>query len=150
MGAPEVQPLLENRLDVHDRKQFELKLEYQPSGEDPDSEYYLDVFIFVPSSLNISQDTWPRDDFYADLHNYVRLKTPTLNFEELLKSEISPLAQLEQRIALGLMGPESEAVYDAKMLSCIFRGGLRRFTKGMHDRCTFLASGSDAQTSSEA
>ena len=144
MGAPQsVQPLLENRLDIHDRKQFELKLEYQPSGDDPDSEYYLDAFIFVPASLNISQDTWPRDDFYADLHNYVRLKTPTLSFEEVLKSELSPLAQLEQRVALGLMGPESEIVYDAKMLSCIFRGGLRRFSRGMHERCVSLAAGKD-------
>lgn len=144
MSAPQsVLPLLENRLDIHDRKQFELKLEYQPSGEDPDSEYYLDAFIFVPSSLNISQDTWPRDDFYADLHNYVRLKTPTLSFEEVLKSELSPLAQLEQRVALGLMGPESEVIYDAKMLSCIFRGGLRRFNRGMHERCTSLAAGKE-------
>ena len=130
MAAPQVQPLLEDRLDIHDRKQFELKLEYQPSGEDPDSEYYLDAFIFVPASLNIGHDTWPREDFYADLHNYVRLKTPTLSFDELLKSELSPLAQLEQRVALGLMGPESEVVYDAKMLSCIFRGDLRRFNRG--------------------
>lgn len=144
MGAPQsAQPLLENRLDIHDRKQFELKLEYQPSGEDKSSEYYLDAFIFVPASLNISQDTWPRDDFYADLHNYVRLKTPTLSFDELLRSELSPLAQLEQRVQLGLMGPESEVVYDAKMLSCIFRGGLRRFAKGMHDRCIVLAAGKD-------
>lgn len=29
--------LFETRLDVHDRKQFELKLEYQPSGTDPES-----------------------------------------------------------------------------------------------------------------
>ncbi len=143
MGSTQAQPLLENRLDIHDRKQFEMKLEYQPSGDDPDSEYYLDAFVFVPASLNISQDTWPRDDFYADLHNYVRLKTPTLSFDELLKSELSPLAQLEQRVTLGLMGPESEVVYDAKMLSCIFRGGLRRFNKGMHERCTSLAGGAD-------
>src|SRR5437870_3240054 len=143
MGALESQPLLENRLDIHDRKQFELKLEYQPSGDDPDSEYYLDAFIFVPQSLNISQDTWQRDDFYADLHNYVRLKTPNLSFDELLKSELSPLAQLEQRVLLGLMGPESEVVYDAKMLSCIFRGGLRRFARGMHERCMSLAAGKE-------
>jgi hypothetical protein len=147
MAASTVQPLLENRLDIHDRKQFELKLEYQPSGSDPQSEYYLDAFIFVPSSLNITQDTYPRDDFYADLHNYVRLKTPTLSLEELLLSDLSPLAQLEQRIALGLMGPESEIVYDAKMLSCIFRGAMRRFSKGVHDRCSTLASHKDPQSS---
>ena len=148
MGAPAAtQPLLENRLDIHDRKQFELKLEYQPSGLDPDSEYYLDTFIFLPASLNVTQDTWPREDFYADLHNYVRLKTPTLSFAEMLSNELSPLAQLEQRVQLGLMGPESEVVYDAKMLSCVFRGALRRFSLGVQERCTVMAAGKDAATS---
>jgi hypothetical protein len=145
VGAPAAtQPLLENRLDIHDRKQFELKLEYQPSGLDPDSEYYLDAFIFLPASLNVNQDTWPREDFYADLHNYVRLKTPTLSFAEMLTNELSPLQQLEQRISLGLMGPEGEVVYDAKMLSCVFRGALRRFSRGVQERCSEMAAGKDS------
>src|SRR5689334_10535958 len=81
---PVVQPLLENRLDIHDQKQFELKVEYQPSGTDPDSKYSIDAWLFLPGSLNIDQDTYPRADFYADLHNYVRLKTPVLSFDEIL------------------------------------------------------------------
>jgi hypothetical protein len=130
--------LFQTKLDIHDRKQFELKLEYQPSGEDPKSEYLVEALLFIPRALNIDQDTWPRDAFYADLHNYVRLKTPVLSFNELLEGAHSPLVQLEQRMQLGLMGPESEVVYDAKMLACIFRRALRGFSYGIRERCSLL------------
>lgn len=141
MREPSSQPLLENRLDIHDRKQFELKLEYQPSGLDPASVYFVDTWVFIPSQLNISTDTWPRESIYADIHNYVRLKTPTLSFDEISGGQHSPLVQLADRVQLGLLGAEGEVVYDAKMLSCVWRGALRRFSRGMHERCTALAKG---------
>jgi hypothetical protein len=141
---PLVQPLLENRLDIHDRKQFELKLEYQPSGTDPSSEYFVDAWMFIPSQLNVTPDTYPREQFYADIHNYVRLKTPTLDFDEILTGQHSPLLQLEERVALGLLGPQTEVVYDAKMLSCVFRGACRRFCRDMNHNCATLAPGIEA------
>ncbi len=144
MRQPLVQPLLENRLDVHDRKQFELKLEYQPSGTDPSSTYFVDAWIFIPAQLNITPDTYPREFFYADIHNYLRLKTPTLDFDEILAGHHSPLVQLEERVALGLMGPQSEVIYDAKMLSCVFRGACRRFSKQMNESCAALAPSIEA------
>lgn len=140
---PQVQPLLENRLDIHDQKQFELKVEYQPSGTDPDSKYSIDAWLFLPGSLNIDAETYPRPDFYADLHNYVRLKTPVLSFEEILTGRHSPLYELEERLPLGLLGPEVEVIYDAKMLACIFRGTLRRFRRGVRERCATLARGAE-------
>ncbi len=145
MRIPEAQSLFENRLEIHDRKQFELKLEYQPSGEDADTEYVVDTFLFLPASLNIEPETYPRSAFYSDIHNYVRLKTPIFSFDEILNGEHSPLYEIEQRTHLGLMGPESELVWDAKMLSCVFRGALRRFSRGMNERCAALAKGAEIE-----
>lgn len=133
--------LFETKLEIHDRKQFELKLEYQPSGTDPQSEYLVETLMFLPRSLNVTPDTWPRAAFYADLHNYVRLKTPVLAFDELLTGAHSPLVQLQERVMLGLNGPESEVIYDAKMLACVLRAALRRFAKGMKDHCAILSNG---------
>ena len=130
--------LLDSKVDVHDRRQFELKLEYQPSGTDDESEYLVETILFVPSSLNVNKDTWPRERFYADLHNYVRLKTPVLSFDEILTGRHSPLVQLEERQLLGLMGTEAELVWDAKMGACVFRGALRRFARSMKKRCAAL------------
>ena len=135
--------LFDTKVEVHDRKQFELKLEYQPSGTDPKSEYLVETILFIPRSLNIDAETWSRDQFYADIHNYVRLKTPVLSFDEILTGSHSPLVQLEQRLPLGLMGPVSEVVYDAKMLACVARGALRRFSRGMKKECAHLLSGAE-------
>ncbi len=137
--------LFDTKVEVHDRKQFELKLEYQPSGTDPKSEYLVETLLFIPRSLNIDAETWSRDQFYADLHNYVRLKTPVLSFEEILTGSHSPLVQLEQRLPLGLLGPVGEVVYDAKMLACVTRGALRRFSRGMKKECAHLLRGAETE-----
>lgn len=141
-GSPE---LFDTKVEVHDRKQFELKLEYQPSGTDPESEYLVETMLFVPRSLNIDEGTWSREQFYRDLHNYVRLKTPVLSFDEILSGAHSPLKQLEERLPLGLLGPVSEVVYDAKMLACVMRGALRRFARGMKKECQHLLRGAEAE-----
>jgi hypothetical protein len=140
--APALPPLLQNRLDVHDRKQFELKLEYQPSGADDETRYLVETYFFLPASLNIDAETYPRAAFYADIHNYVRFKTPVMSLAELLTVDSSPLARLEAGLRTGLVG-ESELVYQSKMLSCVFRGVLRRFANTVDERCEGMARAGD-------
>jgi hypothetical protein len=135
MRLPSPPALLHNRLEIHDRKQFELKLEYQPSGKDPTSKYHIDAYLFLPASLNVDKDTWPRETFYTDIHNYVRLKTPVLSFEEILTAEHSPLVRLEDKVKLSQLQPMADLIYQAKMLSCVFRGALRRFARQMTETC---------------
>ncbi|MFP2925369.1 hypothetical protein ACLESO_09150 [Pyxidicoccus sp. 3LG] len=124
---------LHSRFEVHDRKQFEIKLEYQPSGAD-ETRYLVEAYLFLPGSLNIDAETYPRADFYADIHNYVRFKTPVMAVEELLSSDASPLVRLEAWLRTG-MGTEKDVVYQAKLLSCVLRGALRRFAIGVESRC---------------
>ncbi|MBI3186198.1 MAG: hypothetical protein HYZ28_29015 [Myxococcales bacterium] len=149
MREPDPHPLLENRLDIHDRKQFEIKLECQPSGREAHSRYLVEMFAFLPASLNVDQDTYPRESFYADIHNYVRLKTPVLAFREVLTAEHSPLSKLERRVEAGQLQPESELVYQAKMLSCVVRGALRRFVREVKDECGRLVQGGAPETELE-
>ncbi|WP_434381240.1 hypothetical protein [Melittangium boletus] len=132
--SPASSPLLQNRLEVHDRKQFELKLEYQPSGSDAETRYLVETYVFLPASLNIDAETYPRANFYADIHNYVRFKTPVMSLEELQFSDGSPLVRLEKALRAG---SESEAalIHQAKLLSCVFRGVLRRFARDVESRC---------------
>ncbi|HET9451735.1 MAG TPA: hypothetical protein VFO83_12660, partial [Aggregicoccus sp.] len=122
-------PRLSNRLDIHDRKQLELKLEYEPSCAEGSARYLVEAFLFLPTSLNVDEETYPRADFYAGIHNYVRFKTPVMSLEELLRAPASPLLHLEAGLApgVGAVRAEPELVYHAKLLSCVLRGALRRF-----------------------
>ncbi len=136
---------LQSRFEVHDRKQFEIKLEYQPSGAD-ETRYLVEAYLFLPGSLNIDAETYPRADFYADIHNYVRFKTPVMAVEGLLSSDASPLVRLEAWLRTGLGSEVDVVVYQAKLLSCVLRGALRRFAIGVEARC----EGSGATLSPEA
>ena len=119
--------LLQQRLDVHDRKQLELKIELQPSGRTKRSRYRLELFLHVPGSLYINSETYPREDVYAGVHNYVRLKTPELSLRELLTLEASPLCRLLRwRDGTEALG-EDQVVALAKLVACAVRGALRRF-----------------------
>lgn len=147
MSSSATPPLLQNRLDVHDSKQFELKLEYQPSGDD-ETRYHVEAYLFLPASLNIDADTYPRTAFYADIHNYVRFKTPVMGLDELLESSSSPLVRLEGMLKAAAElseEAETELVYHAKLLCCIFRGALRRFVHGVDERCQHLAQTQSAE-----
>jgi hypothetical protein len=134
-----LQPL-RHRLDIHDRKQFEIKLEYIPSGADPTSKYLIETYLFLPASLNVDAETYPRQDFYADIHNYLRLKTPVMGFSEILAGKKSPLVVLEAIVRELRIPPEPELVYQTKLLSCCFRGALRRFGQIVDVSCQEAAN----------
>lgn len=82
------------RISVHDRYQIEVKRNYIP---DPakQTRYELFTYLFVPHTLGINPSTYSASNFYRDLQNYVRLRTPRLSPEEIFASERSPLVALE-------------------------------------------------------
>ena len=83
----------EQRVQIHDKYQMEIKLDYSlHSGKR--TRYQIDTYIFIPSSLGISEDTYSHSDFYTDVQNYVRLKTPTFQLEEILNMPSSPLCSI--------------------------------------------------------
>src|SRR6266487_415784 len=101
--APAVRAPLEERVKVHDRNQFELTLE---------------AYVCMPASLHITAETLPSGNIYADIHNYVRLKTPEMTWPELLAVPDSPLVRLGAAIDRVERGGEpAELVYLVKLFA---------------------------------
>jgi hypothetical protein len=124
--APALKSALDRRIAVHDRHQFELKLEYQPAEDHAQARYVLEAYVCVPGSLNITRETVARESLYADIHNYVRLKTPELSFSEMAALPDAPLAQIERSLSDVERGEDpSRFVYACKMFACVFRAALR-------------------------
>src|SRR5690606_32376591 len=92
------------------------------------AKYGVELFFHVPNSLYINAETYPKSAVYGGVHNYVRLKTPSLTFGELARSSASPLVRLESLTAEA-EGPldEGELILTAKLFACTVRGALRRF-----------------------
>jgi hypothetical protein len=65
---------------VHDRYQFESSFDFdiRSNNNEKNKKYQIDMYIFIPENISINSDTYTRDNFYKDLRNYLRIKTPDL------------------------------------------------------------------------
>ena len=78
----------------HDRYQIELKLDYE-LGKGKKTHYQISTYLFFPKSLGITEDSYTKDEFYRDVKNYIRIKTPILSLRDLLDSDITPLSEVQ-------------------------------------------------------
>ncbi|MCX7805310.1 MAG: hypothetical protein N3A38_08990 [Planctomycetota bacterium] len=87
---------IESRFRVHDKYQFEVKLDYEMDFSKRIDNYRIEAFFFLPASLGINALSYPKDLFYRDLLSYTRYKTPSMSFRELLdeSNALSPLTRL--------------------------------------------------------
>lgn len=119
------------RVDAHDRYQLELKLDYELI-EGQKTHYEVQTYIFVPRTLGISADTYPQAEFFRDLQNRIRLKTPEFTLPDLLQSTDSPLRHMEQTIqATDWGGAERD---DALIISLKFMRAVLKSTLREHWR----------------
>ena len=135
--APSRRAPLDRRIGIHDRHQFELKLHYEPvdgEGRPGKSRYLVETFMFLPSSLNVGPDTVPAHELYADVHNYVRLRTPEYSWSELEALPDAPLpraAEEAKQVASG--GDPKRFIYECKLFATVFRAILRDLVDRLED-----------------
>lgn len=129
-----------DKLEAHDRYQLEVKLEYPCSPDDADLHFVTEAYFFVPESLEVHSRSYSAREFYADLRDRLRLKTPRISLADLLTADASrsPLAALDALAAAAppaappavddeaLAGDaDDQAIYQAKLLGCVVRARLR-------------------------
>lgn len=110
----------------HDRYNFEVSLDYLIDSKQDKNIFMLEMFGFIPHSLQINEQTYSRSSFYSDINLYTRYKTPKISLKTLInpKKTRSPL----NRISLYLDGPiqkQSKLMYEIRMLGAISRVNIR-------------------------
>ncbi len=120
--------------DVHlrDKWQIELKSEFIPNPKLNKNVFTQEFFFFIPNSLQINEDTYPREQFYRDRTNFLRYKTPEFTLSELndLKNQQSPLSVLN--VLIGRYECEEaylEAEDELKLFGNIVRSSIRERVK---------------------
>ena len=64
---------------IHDRSQFESKFDFDlptQAESNTDKVYEIDLYLFAPQSLGINQENYGTENFYADLTQLLRIRTP--------------------------------------------------------------------------
>ncbi len=68
--------MLENSIKAQNKFQLEINQSFSPPKNSRNKSYQIDTFIFLPKTLNINETTYSSCDFYKEVKNYIRLKSP--------------------------------------------------------------------------
>jgi len=120
--------MIEENIEIHDKYQFEIKLAYKLIKQAKLNYYNIETYLFLPLNLGINSHTYKRDQFYTDIHSYIRLKTPEVPLKNITGKE-SPFSKLKKATnkISETYSPEefSKWEYYVKMFLSIFRTSMR-------------------------
>ena len=121
--------MIEENIEIHDKYQFEIKLAYKLNKEKKCNYYNIETYLFLPLNLGISKRTYTREQFYTDIHSYIRLKTPEIALKNILEGKDSPFSKLKRATErVGKTNKPKDIIvweYHTKMFLSIFRTALR-------------------------
>ncbi|MDF2549818.1 MAG: putative rane protein [Chlamydiales bacterium] len=128
---------LREEVRLRDRYQLELQTNYFPVSIKESNRYQMEFYFFLPQSLRIEPQTYSKEQFYADQTSFIRFKTPSISFKQLVdpSSKRSPLAKIRRILAQGEGNSEAEEQIsnELKLLGNIVRSGLRNRCREIAD-----------------
>ncbi len=128
----------------HDRYQVELKLDYQLE-RGRETHYRIFTYIFVPRSLGITEQSYPKKELYRDIKNYIRIKTPEMSLRDLIEDDRSPLHtvhQITQQPGWYLdAGANSQLIHSLRLFGAMFKSSLREHLNLVDSRIHMASPG---------
>jgi len=136
----ELNEILDRKITQHDRHQFEIKFDVNLTPDTKCSEYKVELFFFIPKSLGINNKTYSKNDFYLDIQNYLRFKTPHIAITKIFSPEntVSPYNRVKNNLAAFKPGQNnnelaSNTISELKLLGCIIKSNIRDDVKAIID-----------------
>ncbi len=126
--------------EIHprDRWQFELKSEYFPLLKK--NVYTQELYLFIPNSLQINENTYSKAQFYKDQTNLIRYKTPEFELKELYdkSNPKSPLMRLSVILhAKPKKKTKAQIEDELKLLGNIIRSSLRERVRVLFEKMEY-------------
>ncbi|MDR3705429.1 MAG: hypothetical protein P4L28_05950 [Paludibacteraceae bacterium] len=121
--------MIEETIKIHDNFSLELKVGFIGNVHQPNNQFKVNTWFFVPNSLDINPSTYSKEQFYHDLRSNIRLITPIYTLQEIAEGTDSPIVAIEKAIKDLLEGngkaPLKELEYQFKMFNSILKSSLR-------------------------
>lgn len=124
----------ESSIERHDLYNFESKIDYS-INKDPKtkkSSYLLEAFFFIPENLQINKESYSKEQFFLDLNNRIRFKTPQMSFKGIISNsnKLSPINVILGKLKdleYGKNEPDTEIRIEReiRLLACIVKVTLR-------------------------
>ncbi len=122
--------MIQENIEIHDKYQFELKIGYKILEEDIDTLYNIEMYFFIPNSLDVNKNNYSKTDFYNDLQTYIRFKSPAVILRNIASGNgDSPVQKLKNSFEQFIGHPDEATtanfIRQIKMFSCIIKSALR-------------------------
>jgi len=122
--------MISESVRIHDKFSFEIKLGYSSNDEIKSPEYSINMYLFVPDSLDVNRFTYKKEDFYYDLKSNIRLMTPVYLLRDICHGNNSPLDSISNAFIKLAKYPEKKNIeqyeFQIKMFGAIVKSALRR------------------------
>ena len=121
--------MIEEHVKVHDKFSIEFKVGFIAHKEQKTNDFAMNLWVFIPNSLDINRFTYSKSNFYRDLKSNIRQITPVCKLTELVDGEQSPLNLLRLSMMSFAEHPtpanQQNYEYHVKMFQSIFKSSLR-------------------------
>ncbi|MCC8035125.1 MAG: hypothetical protein LIO77_04220 [Rikenellaceae bacterium] len=125
--------MIELQARKHDSYSIEFKAGYIATDRDDKDQLSLNMWIFVPNSLDINSETYSKKQFYRDTKSKVRLITPVFELGQIARGRQVPLRNLENSFRILALYPSRTNIadyeYEIKMFMAIFQSSIRDATE---------------------
>jgi len=124
----DIYDLINERIKLRGKNQFELKIDYNINPNLKINRYKVEAYFFIPKSLGINSKTYNTENFFEDIDSKIRFKTPRMAISTLFDRENleSPYLRVLRlmRIAENKKSSGRQIIRELKMLICIVKSCL--------------------------
>ena len=144
---------IESEVGLHDRRHFELKLDYALDPDKTRNRYHVEAYLFSPQALGVNSQSYRAEKFYNDIRAYIRFKTPVIRMNNLL-DEGDPTSSLRKvRALLDEVGRSprdrgliAKLTRELRLLGCVVRANLKAAERRMGEQIVELGHHSEKRT----
>lgn len=121
--------MIEEYIRIHDKFSIEMKMGFTAQQKSEANDFTVNLWMFIPNSLNINRHTYSKRDFYRDMKSNIRLITPIFPLRDIAGHDALPLRLLREtfRKAAANPSPNNLSEYEThiKMFQSIVKSALR-------------------------
>ena len=88
--------MIDENVKIHDKNSAEIKVGFVARKKQKLNNFSMNIWMFIPNSLDINRFTYSKAAFYRDMKSNIRLITPVYILRDVAESEHSPFIYLEK------------------------------------------------------
>lgn len=121
--------MIEEHVKIHDGFSAEIKTGFVARRKQRKNEFAMNIWMFIPNSLDINRFTYSKQEFYRDMKSNIRLITPVYLLRDIAEGDGSAFRFLEKAFRNLASQPtrthKQDYDYQIKMFLSILKSSLR-------------------------